>query len=95
MRNYQMVFIIHPEFDEDQASGVMDDVKDLISRNDGKLTKVEPWGLRKLAYPIQKQHEGRYALMEFDLEPGSVREIERVLKLMEPVIRHLIIRLDE
>lgn len=90
-----MVFIIHPEFDEDQASGVMDDVKDLISRNDGKLTKVEPWGLRKLAYPIQKQHEGRYALMEFDLEPGSVREIERVLKLMEPVIRHLIIRLDE
>lgn len=89
-----MVFIIHPEFDEDQASGVIDDVRDLITRNDGKVTKVEPWGLRKLAYPIQKQHEGRYVLMEFDLEPGSVREVERVLKLMEPVIRHLIIRLD-
>lgn len=89
-----MVFIIHPEFDEDQAAGVIDDVKDLISRNDGKVTKVEPWGLRKLAYPIQKQHEGRYVLMELDLEPQKVKEIERVLKLMEPVIRQLIIRLE-
>ncbi len=94
MRNYQMVFIIHPEFDEDQAAGVIDDVKDLISRNDGKVTKVEPWGLRKLAYPIQKQHEGRYVLMELDLEPQKIKEIERVLKLMEPVIRQLIVRLE-
>jgi len=94
VRNYQMVFIIHPEFDEDQAAGVIDDVKDLISRNDGKVTKVEPWGLRKLAYPIQKQHEGRYVLMELDLEPQKIKEIERVLKLMEPVIRQLIVRLE-
>ncbi len=94
MRNYQMVFIIHPEFDEDQANEVISDVKDLISRNDGEVTKVEPWGLRKLAYPIQKQHEGRYVLIELELAPEKVADIERVLNLMEPVIRQLIVRLD-
>lgn len=94
MRTYEMVFIIHAELDEDQANGVISDVKDLISRNDGKVTNVKPWGLRRLAYPIQKQHEGRYVLMEFDLEAERVGEIERVLKLTEPVIRHLIVRLE-
>ena len=94
MRSYEMVFIIHPEIDGDNAEGVITDVKDLIARNDGEVTEVEPWGLRKLAYPIKKQQEGRYVLMEFDLEPQNVAEIERVLKLTEPVIRHLIIRLE-
>ncbi len=94
MRDYEMVFIIHPEIDGDEAEDVVDDVKDLITKNDGKVTKVESWGLRKLAYPIKKQQEGRYVLMEFDLEPQSISEIERVLKLTEPVMRHLIIRLE-
>jgi small subunit ribosomal protein S6 len=94
VRDYEMVFIIHPEIDGDNVEGVINDVKDLITRNDGKVTKVEPWGLRKLAYPIKKQQEGRYVLMEFDVEPQNVAEIERVLKLTEPVIRHMIIRLE-
>ncbi len=94
MRNYQMVFIIHPDFDEDQANEVIDNVKGLISRNDGTVAKVEPWGLRRLAYPIQKQHEGRYVLMELELEPEKVSEIERLLNLMEPIIRQLIVRLE-
>lgn len=89
-----MVFIIHPEIDGDNVEGVINDVKDLIARNDGKVTKIEPWGLRKLAYPIKKQQEGRYVLMGFDVEPQNVAEIERVLKLTEPVIRHMIIRLE-
>jgi len=94
VRKYQMVFIVHPEFDEDQANEVISDVKDLVGRNDGEVTKVEPWGLRKLAYPIQKEHEGRYVLMELELAPAKVSEIERVLNLMEPVIRQLIVRLE-
>lgn len=94
MRSYEMVFIISPEFDEDGAESVINDVKDLIARNGGEVTQVKPWGLRKLAYPINKQQEGRYVLTEFDLDPQSVSEIERVLKLNEPVIRHLIIRLE-
>lgn len=94
MRNYEMVFIIHPEVEGDNTEDVINDVKDLIGRNGGEVTKVEPWGLHKLAYPIQNQQEGRYILMEFDLEPQNVAEIERVLKLTEPVIRHMVIRLE-
>ena len=94
MRSYEIVFIISPELDEDETEGVIDDVKGLITRNDGEVRNIEPWGLRKLAYPIQKQREGRYVLMEFDLEPQNISEMERVLKLTEPVMRHLIVRLE-
>jgi small subunit ribosomal protein S6 len=89
-----MVFIVHPELDGDELHDVISNVEELIKRNNGKVTKVEPWGLRKLAYPIKKQQEGRYFLMEFDLEPDGIAEMERVLKLMESVIRHLIVRLE-
>jgi small subunit ribosomal protein S6 len=94
VRGYEMVFIVHPELDGDELDGVVNNVEDLIKRNNGKVTKIEPWGLRKLAYPIKKQQEGRYFLTEFDLEPRNIAEMERVLKLMESVIRHLIVRLE-
>jgi small subunit ribosomal protein S6 len=94
VRSYEMVFIVHPDLDGDELDGVVNDVEELIKRNNGKKTKVEPWGLRKLAYPIKKQQEGRYFLMEFDLEPENITEMERVLKLTESVIRHLVVRLD-
>jgi small subunit ribosomal protein S6 len=94
VRGYELVFIVHPELDGDELDGVVNGVEDLIKRNNGKMTKVEPWGLRRLAYPIKKQQEGRYFLMEFDLEPQNIAEMERVLKLTEPVIRHLIVRLE-
>jgi small subunit ribosomal protein S6 len=89
-----MVFIVHPDRDGDELDSVVDSVEDLIKRNNGRVTKVEPWGLRKLAYPIRKQQEGRYFFMEFDLEPQNIAEMERVLKLTESVIRHLIVRLE-
>jgi small subunit ribosomal protein S6 len=89
-----MVFIVHPDLDGDELDSIADSVEDLIKRSNGRVTKVEPWGLRKLAYPIKKQQEGRYFLTEFDLEPENIAEMERVLKLMESVIRHLIVRLE-
>ena len=94
MRSYEMVLIVHPEVDGDDLDSVISNVEELIKRNDGKVTKVDPWGLPKLAYPIKKQQEGRYFLIEFDLVPQGVREVERVLKLTEPVIRHMIVRLE-
>ena len=94
MRSYEMVFIVRPDLDGDKLDEVIGDVGDLIKRNDGEVTKVEPWGLHRLAYPIKKHQEGRYVLMTFELEPRSVGELERVLKLNESVIRHLVIRLE-
>jgi small subunit ribosomal protein S6 len=89
-----MVFIVRPDIEGDGLDGVINDVGELIKRNDGEVTKVEPWGLHRLAYPIKKHQEGRYVLMTFELEPQNVAELERVLRLKESVIRHLVIRLE-
>ncbi len=94
MRSYEMVFIVHPDLEENKVDEVVGEVKDLVKRNNGEVTKIEPWGLHKLAYPIKKQQEGWYLLMTFELEPGNVADLERVLKLKESVIRHLVVRLE-
>ncbi|HID89813.1 MAG TPA: 30S ribosomal protein S6 [Anaerolineae bacterium] len=95
MRDYEMIFIVHPEVDREGLTGVVEEVKGLIEANGGTVRKVEPWGLRRLAYPIQKVREGHYVYMELGLEPDGVAKVERGLKLKEQVIRHLIVRIEE
>lgn len=94
MRSYELVFIVNPELDEDDLTAVRERVEGLIERSSGKVTKVEPWGLRRLAYPVQKQGEGQYVLMQLDIEAQGVAELERDLGLVEPILRHLIVRVD-
>ena len=94
MRSYELIYIVHPELDEDDLAAVKDRVAGLIDRYSGKVTQVEPWGLRRLAYPIQKQWEGQYTLMQFDMEPQGVAGLERDLGLVEPVMRHLVVRVE-
>jgi len=91
VRSYELVFIVHPEVDGDDLTAIVETVKGLVERGGGEVTQVEPWGLRRLAYPIQKQWEGQYVLMRFELEPRSVAELERGLGLTEQVMRHLIV----
>ena len=92
MRTYEMIFIVHPELDEDAFDGVIDRVKELIERHTGKIVEQNIWGLRRLAYSIQDQWEGQYVLMELELDPQGVNGLERDLGLLEPIIRHLIVR---
>jgi len=94
VRSYELVFIVNPELDEDDLTAVRERVEGLIERSSGKVTKVEPWGLRRLAYPVQKQGEGQYVLMQLDIEAQGVSELERDLGLVEPILRHLIVRVD-
>ena len=94
MRSYELIFIVHPELDEDDLTAVLERVTGLIERNSGKVSRVEPWGLRRLAYPIEKQWEGQYVLMELELEPQGMAGLERDLGLVEPVMRHLIVRVE-
>lgn len=95
MRSYELVFIVHPEVDEDGLTAVTEKVEGLIKRNDGKVTRIEPWGLRRLAYPIQDQWEGQYVLMQLELESQSVVGLERDLGLTEQIMRHLVVRVEE
>ena len=92
MRSYELVLIVHPDLDEDALTAVVERVTGLIERHSGKVTQLEPWGMRRLAYPIQKQWEGQYVLMQLELEPQGVTELERDLGLVEPVLRHLVVR---
>jgi len=94
VRSYEMVFIVRPDLEGDDFEDVIADVQDLIKRNDGEVTKMEPWGLRRMAYPIKDHSEGRYVLSNFELEPRNVAALERALKLRETVIRHMVIRLE-
>ena len=94
MRSYELVFIVNPELDEDDLTAVRERVEGLIKRSSGEVTKVEPWGLRRLAYPLQNQWEGQYVLMQLDMEPQGVAELERDLGLVEPILRHLIVRVE-
>ncbi|HUX76950.1 MAG TPA: 30S ribosomal protein S6 [Anaerolineae bacterium] len=94
MRSYELIFIVHPELDEDDLTAVLERVTGLIERNSGKVSRVEPWGLRRLAYPIEKQGEGQYVLMELELEAQGMAGLERDLGLVEPLMRHLIVRVE-
>jgi small subunit ribosomal protein S6 len=95
VRNYELVFIVHPEVDDEGLTAAIETVKGLVERNEGQVTQVNQWGLRRLAYPIQNQWEGQYVLMNINMPPGGIAELERSLGLAEQVIRHLVVRLDE
>ena len=95
MREYELVFIVHPEVDEDDFAAVVQRVEELIKRYGGEVVEQTIWGLRKLAYPIKKQWEGQYVLMRIELEPQGVAQLEREFTLLEQVIRHLIVRIEQ
>jgi small subunit ribosomal protein S6 len=94
MRSYELVFIVDPELEGDDLAAVVEQVTSLVERNSGEVARVESWGLRRLAYPIRKQWEGQYVLMQLELEPQGVAGLERDLGLVEPVMRHLVVRLE-
>jgi small subunit ribosomal protein S6 len=95
VRSYELIYIVHPEVDEAGLAAVNETVTGLVERGSGKVVRVDPWGLRRLAYPIQKMWEGQYVLMHLELDPQGVTDLERGLGLAEQVLRHLLVRLEE
>jgi small subunit ribosomal protein S6 len=90
MRAYELAFIVRPDLEETAFKDLVDRVKTVITEAGGQVAKVDVWGKRKLAYPIRKQNEGQYVIMQTQLEPAFCIELERNLRLQEPVIRFLI-----
>ena len=95
MRNYEFTFIIHPDIEDEGITETVEKVSQFITDGGGQVTNVDHWGRRRLAYPIQKQKEGYYVLMQVQLDPKSIGELERNLKLTEEVIRHLLVRVED
>ncbi len=90
MRKYELVCIIQPELDETAFTGAVDRVKNWVTDSGGSVDKMDVWGRRKLAYPIRKQTEGQYVLMNVTLDPKSTGELERNIRFLEPVLRHML-----
>ena len=95
MNHYETVFILTPVLSDDQMKEAVEKFKDVLAQNDAKLVNEELWGLRKLAYPIQKKSTGFYVLFEFEAEPTIVKRLETAYRRDERVIRFLTFRLDK
>ena len=91
MRNYEVVFIVHPDLDENALKGVVDRVQGWIAGAGGSVDKVDMWGKRRMAYSIRKQREGQYVYIEAAFAPSYSTELERNLRFLEPVMRFSII----
>jgi small subunit ribosomal protein S6 len=91
MHNYELVFIIHPDLDEEATNQSLDKIKDWITKAGGSVENVDNWGKRHLSYEIQKQNEGVYFLFTASMPTAAVAELERNLTILEPVMRHLIV----
>jgi len=94
MRDYELVLIISPQVEDDQVPQVVERVGRFISERGGNLGEVNTWGRRKLAYPIKRQMEANYVVLQAKLEPSLVAELESQLRLSEDFLRHLIVRLN-
>ncbi|MFA5881462.1 MAG: 30S ribosomal protein S6 [Eubacteriales bacterium] len=95
MRAYEVLYIIRPELDEEQTNNVMEKFKSLIENNGGEITKLDKWGKRKLAYEIKHSREGFYVLMEFNGGAGTSAELDRVFRITDEVLKHMILREEE
>ena len=95
MNKYELGVVVRADLEEETFQAEMTRVKGLIERFDGTIDKVDEWGRRKLAYPIQKLTEGMYTFITFTSPAGTPREVESRLRLMENVLRFLIVRKDE
>ena len=89
-RDYELGVIVNPEAGDEQTRAVNERVQQIINANGGQVVRVNAWGRRRLAYPIEHHRDGLYFFYDLILEPQSVAEIERNLRVNEDIIRHLL-----
>ena len=94
MRKYEVAFIAQADLDEASLSALVEKAKGWVTAAGGQVAQVDLWGRRRLAYPIHKQNEGQYVLIQAEMNPAASHDVERSLRLTEQVIRFQIIRTD-
>ena len=94
MRHYEIVFIVHPDQSE-QVPGMVERYRSTVLAKGGKIHRLEDWGRRQMAYPIQKMHKAHYVLMNIECNNETLEELEHAFKFNDAVLRHLIVRMTE
>jgi small subunit ribosomal protein S6 len=95
VREYELVLVVSPDVGDEGFPNTIDRVSKFIQDRGGEIKEVEPWGRRRLAYPITRFNEGFYAVYHFGLEPTHLRALEGNLMLAEDVLRHLVVKYEE
>ena len=94
MRHYEIVFLVHPDQSE-QVPAMIERYTAIVEKADGRIHRVEDWGRRQLAYPINKIHKAHYVLMNIECALETLREIENIFRFNDAIIRSLVMKKDE
>ncbi len=94
MKEYEAMAILDANMEDEKIEAAVTKIEGIIAKNGGKVEKTDRWGKRKLAYPIKKQTMGYYALFHFQGPEESIKEMDRVLRISDEVVRHMFVAKD-
>jgi small subunit ribosomal protein S6 len=94
MRHYETVFIVHPDQSE-QVPGMVERYRSMVLSKGGKVHRLEDWGRRQMAYPIQKMHKAHYVLMNIECNNETLEELEHAFKFNDAVLRHMTVKMTK
>ena len=92
MRHYEIVFIVHPDQSE-QVPAMIERYKGMVAARNGRIHRLEDWGRRQMAYPIQKMHKAHYVLMNVECDQETLDELEHAFRFNDAVLRHLTVNM--
>lgn len=95
MRKYEAMYIIRPNIDDESRKALVERFNTILTDNGAEITESKDWGKRRLAYEIEDYREGYYQIVNFVAEPAAVQEFDRLVKINEDIIRHLVVKEDE
>lgn len=94
MNKYELAMVVNAKIEDEARDAVVEKAKGYVTRYGGTIQEVEEWGKKRLAYEIQKMHEGYYYFIQFEADPTAPAEIERHMRIMDNVLRYLVVRKD-
>lgn len=94
MNKYELMFIVNV-VDEEVIKAAVEMVRATIAKIGGTIDKEDEWGKRQLAYEVKHQTEGYYVVVDFQADPAQIKELDRIIKIHEEIIRHIIVKLDD
>ncbi|MDD3278153.1 MAG: 30S ribosomal protein S6 [Lachnospiraceae bacterium] len=94
MNKYELALVVSAKLEDEERAAVVEKAKAYITRYDGSITEVEEWGKKKLAYEIQHMREGFYYFIQFEANAECPAELERHVRIMDNVLRYLVVRKD-
>lgn len=95
MKAYELLLLLNPLLDDEARQALLERIQGVITADGGVVDTVDSWGKRKLAFEIDKVTEGDYVLVDFHTAPAAIAELDRVLRITDPVVRFMLVRRED